>query len=230
MVLIPFTEVPQVAYVRRAATPASESVGGGVDGPGYSPPLVDQSGALGIGSTVTIAPRREAEEVAQTSFGTITLRRSPGGTLKALPKPNRLATQYEAHFVHRTTQRLLTLFEAFRESLGSAAAAARAAELRLRLADAYREGVARTETRDFATAISILQDLLKLHWSNIPPEKLQAISERLRRLDIAKEITPSVITRFYGELATALGSGIVLEMNDGNDGQGDSWEAGEVPE
>ncbi len=229
MVQIPFlTEAPQIAYVRRASTALSESAGDGASRGDYRPPVVDESGALAFAGAMTLPPRREAGEAARTSLSIRPIgKQSEGSTLKVLPRPRRLATEYEPHLTHRTTEGLLSLFESFSESLGSAAAPARAAELRLRLADAYRNSVARPETRDFATAISMLQDLLRPHWSKIPAPKLELVSERLRRLDSEKDLTPLVLTKFYAHLSADLGSGITLEINDGEE---DSGEAGEVPE
>jgi len=202
------------AYVRRASTMDSESGDAVGRGGRYWPPLIDESGDFGVALTVTAPPRREAGDVAATSAIERSEQRSSGATLRALPRPERLAAEYEPHLIHRTVEGLLSLFEAFRDSLGSAAAAARAVELRARLSDAYREGILRPETRDFATTVSMLQDLLRPHWSQIPADRIDAVCDRFRELSSIKRLTPSAVTTFYKKVSATLGSGISLDVNE----------------
>ncbi len=224
MVYIPYSKgvaSPPSGYVRKASTLDPYLEVGETDGGRYGRPPIDESGVFPLPLSIAIFPRREASEVAGTSAIEKSAEPSKGGTLRALPRPERLATEYGPHLTHRTVEGLLSLFEGFRDSLGSAAAAVRAAELRARLADAYRQNIPRAETRDFATTISMLQDLLRPHWSQIPAEKIDAVCGTLRQLNSIGKFTPSAITTFYKKVSATLGSGISLDVYEEEDRPGE---------
>jgi hypothetical protein len=123
--------------------------------------------------------------------------------------------------VRRTIEGLLPSFESFRDSVGNPAAATRAAELRRSLASAYRSVVLRPETRDFATTLSMLQDLLRPHWSQIPIEKIDAVTATLRDLNSVNKFTPSLIATFYKHISADLGTHISLDGGEENGAAGE---------
>jgi hypothetical protein len=88
------------------------------------------------------------------------------------------------------------------------------AELVDTLTRAYRKTVLDPESRNFASAVSLLQDFLRPHWSEISPDKIDAISGSLGRLVSRTELSPSVLEVFYRDLARVLGSGITVEAED----------------
>jgi hypothetical protein len=134
--------------------------------------------------------------------------------LEVLPRPRRLETEYEPHLRYRAIVRLLSLFRNFKDSLGGPAAATRAAELRASLTEIYHETALRADSRNFATAVSMLQDLLRPHWSKVPVSEVEAVCDYLERLDSAPELGPSPIARFYEQVSATLGTGISLDLEE----------------
>lgn len=148
---------------------------------------------------------------------TESLRSGLGGRpLGVLSRPVRLETRYEPHFRQFVVERLFRLFERFRDGLGRPDAAARISELRSFLADLYKQSATDSETRNLATALSMLQDLIQPHWSSIGVDRVNEVAEILGWLRIQQNLTPQIIEKFYGRLSAKLGA-LSIEVND--DGQ-----------
>jgi len=200
------------AYVRMASSVGSSSGESKAPDRLYPRALVDESIAIGSTSDITVNPNREVRDIAGTFMVVHNGDRPRGGVLKVLPRPDRLAVEYGPHLVRRTIDGLLSSFESFRDSVGNPAAATKAAEVRLSLANAYRSVALRPETRNFATTISMLQDMLRPHWSQIPIDKIDAVTAELRAFSSVQKITPSLIARFHKHVSAGLGSQISLDI------------------
>jgi hypothetical protein len=90
-------------------------------------------------------------------------------------------------------------------------------QLKLYLTETYRHSVADPETRDFATAISMLQDVLRPHWSELSPGTLDEVSTVLEELRYEKRLNRSILERFYRQLSLPLGD-VWLELDDEKEG------------
>ena len=136
----------------------------------------------------------------------------PRVRLGELARPKRFIKSYEPLVRQATLEKLVKLFDMFKASLGRPECATRRKELQLHLADIYRQMVRRREARQFATAISMIQDVLQPHWSQISGEKIDAIIEILRRLRQHRRLTPAIVEKHYHELVNSVGSGISLPI------------------
>jgi len=132
-------------------------------------------------------------------------------SLKELPRPKRIALTFEPHFRKSTIGRLQCAVASFRQSLGEADAAASKAALKLVLAQTYKRSVLSPDTRNLASAISLLEMFLRPHWSQISPAKLDAINEKLKWLAAQDEITSHVLERLYRELVAVTGTRILIQ-------------------
>lgn len=133
--------------------------------------------------------------------------------LKELPRPRRIVTRYEPHLREKLVRTLVSLFDRFEVSLGTIEAPTRILELREYLTDAYRQSL-QAQTRNLATAISMLQDLTRPHWTQISREKVKQISGVLQKLSEERNLSANVLGRYYQSLVDIVGTGIILEMND----------------
>lgn len=132
-------------------------------------------------------------------------------SLKELPRPKRIVVTFEPHFRKSTIGNLQSAVSRFRQSLGEADAAACKAALKLVLAQTYKQSVLSPDTRNLASAISLLEMFLRPHWSQISAPKLDAINEKLKWLAAQEEITSRVLERLYRELVAVIGSRILIQ-------------------
>jgi hypothetical protein len=142
----------------------------------------------------------------------------PGSRLEEL-RVAHLITSYEPHLRIEATKRIALLLDRFSASVDTPDAATRLAELRLSLSDLYRKSLG-GETRNFATAISILQDMLRPHWSEISREKLTNVSRVVGELREKPRISPKDVERFYGKLVEVLGVELSLGISDFDEQEG----------
>jgi hypothetical protein len=133
--------------------------------------------------------------------------------LEALPRRGRIVTEYEPHLRQRTVGRISELFGRFRDTLGRPETATIQYELNLFMAEVYRETVRDPQTRNFATAVSLLQDLLHPHWSEISPEKLNAVTQILGWVREQPTLTPRALEILQEKLSGTLG-GFSIESYD----------------
>lgn len=131
-----------------------------------------------------------------------------------LPSPGRLVTSFEPHLRQSTVKNLQSLFGQFKQSIGQPMAAVTKAELVDMLTRTYKKTVLDSESRNFASAVSLLQDFLRPHWSQISPEKIDAISGSLGMLVSRTELSPSVLEGFYRDLSSVVGSGISVDIEE----------------
>jgi len=171
--------------------------------------------ALFVYSSTTLAPPQQGQqELNETEEKGSPIRaHDVSAQIRKLPRTH-IATTFEPHFRQSTVKRLLELVGHFRLSIGRPESAASVATLRAFLTDAYSKSIQAQETRNLATAISLLQDFLRPHWSKISTQKLQAVSEKLEWLGSQDEISPHILAKFYDELVTAVGSRISLDIAD----------------
>ena len=130
-----------------------------------------------------------------------------------LPPRRRIATKYEPHLRRRTIESLSELFERLRKVIGRPETAARVFSLRRFMAAAYRESALSSETRDFASAISLLQDFLSPHWSEISAEKIEEVTQTLDWLRSLPRITARELEILHRKLSLVLG-GLSIEIPD----------------
>jgi hypothetical protein len=170
-----------------------------------------------VGSTLPLTWERRRER----NGSEVELRQTPQEVLperlRALPHPARFVTEYEPHLRHQAIEEVVSLFERLRHSLGRPDAATRLEQLKLYLTETYRHSVADPETRDFATAISMLQDVLRPHWSELSPGTLDEVSTVLEELRYEKRLNRSILERFYRQLSLPLGD-VWLELDDEKEG------------
>jgi len=145
-----------------------------------------------------------------------------GTTIVELPSPGRLVTSFEPHFLQSTVKNLQMLFGQFGNSIGQPMAAITKAELVDTLTRTYKKAVLDPESRNFASAVSLLQDFLRPHWSQISPEKIDAISARLGVLVSRTELSPAVLEGFYRDLVRVTGNGISVEVAEEDEETADS--------
>ena len=134
-----------------------------------------------------------------------------GRGLQTLPRPSRIVTKFEPHLRERTVVKLSQLFEQLRAALGKPETATKVCEIQLFLADAYRESVQVPDARNLASAISLLQDFLRPHWSQISSEKINAVTETLGWLRMQSKIAPHVLERLQEDMSGTLG-GLTIEL------------------
>src|SRR5690349_19566356 len=114
-------------------------------------------------------------------------------TIAALPRPSRLAVNFEPHLRQSTVRNLRSLFAQFRQSIGEPMAAVIKSELIASLRDGYKKSALSDETRHLAFAISLLQDSLRPHCSQISADKIEAIGDRINLLASQQELPPAVL-------------------------------------
>ncbi len=181
------------------------------------------AGSNSVTPSLTIPFRPESEVTQELRRPTLDRTSGPahsGRGLQTLPRPSRIVTKFEPHLRERTIVRLSQLFEQLRVALGKSETATRVCEIRLFMADAYRESVEVPDARNLASAISLLQDFLRPHWSQISSEKINAVTETLGRLRVQAKVAPHVLERLQDELTGILG-GLTIEL------QSDEEEASE---
>jgi hypothetical protein len=144
--------------------------------------------------------------------------------LNELPRAVRVVTTFEPHLRQSTVKRLQGLFEQFEHSIGQPKVAVAKEELKAALTDAYKMSVLSPETRNFATGISLLQDFLRPHWSEISPAQLSGINAKLSDLASHLELTPRVLERFYRDLAAVTGGRISIAVEIDDEDSADSSE------
>ncbi len=132
--------------------------------------------------------------------------------LNYLPKA-KISTAFEPHLRHSSVRKIQTLMSEFRHSVGRPEISTIREELKGTLADTYRQAVLSPETRTFATAVSMLQDFLRPHWSSLPEQQLIGIDAKLVWLDSQQELGPATLTKFYRDLVSVLGAQISLNAS-----------------
>jgi hypothetical protein len=148
-------------------------------------------------------PLREAWELRGSAEGGKS--GFPGRALEALPRRGHIVTEYEPHLRQRTVGRLCGLSGQLRDTLGQPETATIQYELSLFMAEVYREAVRDPQTRNLATAVSLLQDFLHPHWSTISLEKLNAVAEILGWLREQTTLTPRALEILQEKLSGTLG-------------------------
>jgi len=123
--------------------------------------------------------------------------------LVSLPK-TKISTAFEPHLRQLAVKRIQDLMSEFRQSIGKPEVATIREELRNALTETYKRAALSPETRTFATAISMLQDFLRPHWSSLPEEQLSGVDARLSWLSSQQDLNTSTITRFYRDLVSVL--------------------------
>ena len=136
-----------------------------------------------------------------------------GRSLMLLPSRHRIVTEYEPHFRRETVDHLSDLFDRLRARLGKPETAARVFSLKRFMAAAYVESASQAETRSFASAISLLQDFLRPHWSEISVAGIDDIAGELNWLRGLPIVSPKDLERWHERLARVLG-GLSIEVSD----------------
>ncbi len=134
-------------------------------------------------------------------------------TLTLLAGRHRVVTEYEPHLRRATVDELSDLFERLRAAIGEPETAARVSGLRRFLSIAYIESAAIPETRSFASAISLLQDFLRPHWSEISGKKIDDVAAALGWLRELPDLSPQQLEKLHERLARVLG-GLSFEIPD----------------
>src|SRR2546423_2770255 len=156
--------------------------------------LQSQSIDLPEAASMAVLAKATGAEVpsrAQESVGTYYLLfYNPEPTKKAelkskiadLPFRGQLVTSFEPHLRQSTVRDLQSLLTQFQHSIGKPTAAIAKAELIDTLASTYKRSALNAETRNFASAVSLLQDFLRPHWSEISTDTVDAVSKSLNTL------------------------------------------------
>jgi hypothetical protein len=144
--------------------------------------------------------------------------------LSEAPRHLRIVATFEPHLRQASVKKLKMLFEEFAESIGQPKVAVAKEELNALLTDTYKRSVLDPETRNFATAISLLQDFLRPHWSQISKEQLGGISGKLSDLAAHPELNPRLLERFYRDLVSVTGGRIAISLETDEDSSVDSSE------
>lgn len=177
-------------------------------------PRLAFAGSDSVTPSLTIPFPPGGEITQQVKGPTLNGRAGPafaGRGLQTLPRPSRIVTKFEPHFRERTLVKLSQLFEQLRAALGKSETATKVCEIQLFMADAYRESVQVPDARNLASAISLLQDFLRPHWSQISPEKISAVTETLDRLRTQAKVAPHVLESLQDVLSGILG-GLTVEL------------------
>jgi hypothetical protein len=130
-------------------------------------------------------------------------------TLGRLPRV-KISVTFEPHLRQLAVKRIQSLMSEFRQSIGKPEVATVREELRGVLTETYKRAVLSSETRTFGSAISMLQDFLRPHWSSLPKEQLSAVDAQLSWLSSQQDLNSSTLTRFYRDLVGVLNSRISL--------------------
>jgi hypothetical protein len=134
--------------------------------------------------------------------------------LRELERPERFVITFEPHLRRYTFKQILSLFERLQVDIGQPQAATTLSELRATLTTAYKRSALNPETRNLATAISLLQDFLRPHWSRIAAESLNEIRKDLLWLTSQSELNAQVLQKFYRDLTVVMGQPLSFEIND----------------
>jgi hypothetical protein len=137
------------------------------------------------------------------------VRKAARPALSSLPK-TKIAITFEPHLRQLAVNRIQGLMSEFRQSIGKPEVATVREELKGVLTETYKRAALSSETRTFATAISMLQDFLRPHWSSLPEEKLSEVDSRLSWLSSQQDLNTPTLTRFYRDLVGVLNSRISL--------------------
>lgn len=183
---------------------------------------LDVHGAASVASTLlatalvgalTFVPASQSQDLVDRSETKMTARHAEPSTSQIGDLPRmRLSTRFEPHFRQAAVERMTSLVAQFRQSIGNPEAAVVEAELRAFLSKTYRQSALNSETRNFATAVSLLQDFLRPHWSEISVDKLTDISGRLVWLNSQTELSPRIVESFYNSLVSVVGSKISISV------------------
>jgi hypothetical protein len=130
-----------------------------------------------------------------------------------LPR-RRLVTSFEPHLRRTAVERLCSLFQVLAESIGQPRAAIAKAELLAVLKETYCVAISSSETRTFGSAISVLQDFLRPHWSQLSAATLRQLSAKLASLGARPQMNVSSFERFYREMTAVMGGGIFVDIQD----------------
>jgi hypothetical protein len=122
----------------------------------------------------------------------------------------KISTAFEPHLRQLMVKRIQGLMSEFRHSIGKPEVATVREELRGALIETYKQAAVSSETRSFATAISLLQDFLRPHWSSLPENQLNEVDARLSWLSSQQDLNTSTLTRFYRDLVGILKTRISL--------------------
>lgn len=180
-------------------------------------PAARSSSVFILRSTVARANEGLVEKWGSGAGAVLPVSRATRPGLNALPGRRYIVTEYEPHLRQSTVEGLLQRFERLRAALGGPETAARMAGLRRFLTDAYRQSAQVEETREFASAISLLQDFLYPHWSEISAEKLDKVTHALDWLRKLPRVTPRDLGDLHEKLSLILG-GLSIEIPDEDDG------------
>jgi len=144
--------------------------------------------------------------------------------LRRLRRRKRHSTSYEPHFRDLALKRLSTMFDLLDSSLGGPESAVRIAELRALLAETYKECIAIPAARNLSTAISMLQDFLRPHWSQLDRRKVREIAVVLKGLAGQGTVSERSVACFYGDLSTTLGGHLSIPVEVGDEGEAQAQE------
>ena len=122
-----------------------------------------------------------------------------------------MVTTFEPLLRESTVRNLQGLFTQFRHSIGQPKAAIAKAELVDTLTKTYKKSALDPETRNFASAMTLLQDFLRPHWSHIDGKTVEAVSDTLGNLVSKSDLGPSALESFYRNLSGIVGTGISVE-------------------
>jgi len=208
-----------------------------------SVPRQEEPGRIGAGRTETIRSKPEwPKGVPPTEIADVGNEQStkdywagfsPTGTLSvsdsSLTEPERTApfrnnqsvspvrvtTEFEPHLRDATIREIASLLDRFKDALGKPEASTRAEDLKLHLSQAYRTAVKRPESRNLATAISMLQDFVTPHWSTISADTADRLSSLVKPLRTERNLSPAVLERLCRDLIETVGRpGVGLEFED----------------
>jgi hypothetical protein len=130
-----------------------------------------------------------------------------------LPR-KKIVTTFEPHLRQASLRKLRTLVDEFAVAIGHPEAAVVKDELRSELTETYKRTIGAQDTRNFASAISILQDFLRPHWSVISSDKLRAVSERLGWLGAQDKLDARLLDKFFSDMKRIFGGRIVFESTE----------------
>jgi hypothetical protein len=130
-----------------------------------------------------------------------------------LPR-KKIVTSFEPHLRQATVKKLRVLVDEFALAIGHPEAAVVMNELKSELTETYKRSIGSPETRNFASAISILQDFLRPHWSMISSDKLRSVSERLDWLGAQDKVDARLLNSFFSDIRRILGGRMFFESTE----------------
>jgi hypothetical protein len=173
--------------------------------------------AQAVRETFVPTNRTLRDNLSRFSSGVVTRATKRIATRVAELPRTRLVTTFEPHLRRSMLQTISRLLLRFRESIGEPESAVLVAEIQSNLRDSYKRSVLSPDTRNLASAISLLQDFLRPHWSQLSAAQLDAVNEALLRLVTHIDLTPRLLEKFYSDLALALNSRISFECEEDDD-------------